>query len=94
MANLICPVVANRTAQRWPLELPSGGRVDLPAGQPAKGFTPFPRVAWVRRMESPAVSTTWDGTIPSVSDISFLHFLSLLADPTKLEPRLARRAGT
>lgn len=26
MANVICPVVANRTAQQWPLELPSGGQ--------------------------------------------------------------------
>lgn len=42
-----------------------------------------------------SVLTSHDGTIPSpVSDVAFLHFLSLLADPTKLEARLARRAGT
>jgi hypothetical protein len=26
MANGFCPVMANRTAQPWPLELPSGGQ--------------------------------------------------------------------
>lgn len=30
MANVICPVVANRTAQPWPLELPSGGQEICP----------------------------------------------------------------
>ena len=46
-----CPAVANRTA-RW-------RTAELPTVQLVSGVTPFPAVAWVRRMLSPAVSTTW-----------------------------------
>ena len=46
-----CPVVANRTARSWPTELPGVHLVS--------GVTPLPAVAWVRRMLSPAVMTTW-----------------------------------
>ena len=46
-----CPVVANRTARWWPTELPGVHLVS--------GVTPLPAVAWVRRMLSPAVMTTW-----------------------------------
>ncbi len=46
-----CPLVANRTARWWPGV--------LPVGQLVSGVTPLPAVAWVRRMLSPAVMTTW-----------------------------------
>ena len=46
-----CPAMANRTAQRRPGVLPT---VQL-----VSGVTPFPAVAWVRRMLSPAVMTMW-----------------------------------
>ena len=58
MASGSCPVTANRTAQPWPLELPSDGQRICPAGQ-LRGFTPLPVVASVSRMESPEVSTRW-----------------------------------
>ena len=52
----ICPVadelpVRGRTARWWPGV--------LPVGQLVSGVTPLPAVAWVRRMLSPAVMTTW-----------------------------------
>ena len=42
---------ANRTARWWPGV--------LPVAQLVSGVTPLPAVAWVRRMLSPAVMTTW-----------------------------------
>ena len=56
MASGICPVADSRTAQWRPAELPSGGQVFCPQ---ASGVTPFPAVAWVSRMLSPAVRTMW-----------------------------------
>ena len=47
------------TARPWPAELPGGGQVFCPVGQVVSGVTPLPPVAWVRRMLSPAVMTTW-----------------------------------
>ena len=44
-ASGICPVADSRTARRWP--------TDLPGVQLVSGVTPFPAVAWVRRMLSP-----------------------------------------
>ena len=46
-----CPLVASGTA-RW-------RTAELPTVQLVSGVTPFPAVAWVRRMLSPAVSTMW-----------------------------------
>src|SRR6266702_645277 len=46
----ICPLVATRSARRWP---PDGLR-----GQVLRGITPFPARAWDRRMLSPAVWQT------------------------------------
>ena len=43
--------MANRTARWWPGV--------LPVAQLVSGVTPLPAVAWVRRMLSPAVMTTW-----------------------------------
>ena len=59
MASGICPVADSRTARSWPTELPGGGQVFCPLGQLVSGVTPLPAVAWVRRMLSPAVRTTW-----------------------------------
>jgi hypothetical protein len=47
-----CPAVVNRTARWWPGVLPEGVQV-------VSGVTPLPPVAWVRRMLSPVVMTTW-----------------------------------
>ena len=55
------------SAQWRTVELPGGGQQNCPvvAGCSARwvqlvsGVTPFPAVAWVRRMLSPAVMTTW-----------------------------------
>ena len=46
-----CPVADSRTA-RW-------RTAELPTVQLVSGVTPFPAVAWVRRMLSPAVMTMW-----------------------------------
>ena len=43
--------MASRTARWWPGV--------LPVAQLVSGVTPLPAVAWVRRMLSPAVRTTW-----------------------------------
>jgi hypothetical protein len=57
-ASGLCPLTDRRTARGWPAELPVVAGV-LPGGQLARGVTPLLVVAWVRRMLSPAVSTTW-----------------------------------
>ena len=46
-------------AHWWPSELPTDGQWNCPLGQLVSGVTPLPRVAWVRRIESPLVKTTW-----------------------------------
>lgn len=53
------------SARWWPVVLPGGGQQNCPVVASsaardhwARGLTPLPVVAWVRRMLSPAVSTT------------------------------------
>jgi len=57
-ASGLCPLTDRRTARGWPAELPGGGRGYCP-GSVGQGRDPLLVVAWVRRMLSPAVSTTW-----------------------------------
>lgn len=55
-ANSICPWADSGTARWWPSVLPTGGHWGCPV-QLVSGITPWPPVACVRRIESPAVST-------------------------------------
>ena len=54
------------SAHGRPVDMPTGGHPFCPVvaicsarDQFPSGLTPFPRVAWVRRIESPVVMTTW-----------------------------------
>ena len=67
-----CPFVANRTARSWP--------TDLPVVQLVSGVTPFPAVAWVRRMLSPAVMTMWAWCRSRSTDDLFLRKTRRLAE--------------
>ena len=58
-ANSFCPWAVSGSARWWPSELPTDGQGFCPVGQLVSGLTPRPRVAWVRRIESPLVMTTW-----------------------------------
>jgi hypothetical protein len=57
MASGICPWAVSRGARWWPLVLPlaANGGVRSVSQWPH----PLPRVAWVSRIESPVVMTTW-----------------------------------
>jgi hypothetical protein len=59
-ANSFCPWAVSGSARWWPSELHADGQWFCPVGQLASGLTPLPLVAWVRRFESPVVSTGSD----------------------------------